>query len=73
MVELMVLMLLLPHIVCKADSIKCPQSDPLPVPHEWYQPGGLLIGGMTSQTFFVFHKVSFKDHPLEEMGFNLPM
>ncbi|XP_066486532.1 vomeronasal type-2 receptor 26-like [Tiliqua scincoides] len=60
-------------MVCKADSTNCPPSNPLPVPQEWYQPGSVLIGGIASQIFFVFHEVSFKEHPSQEMGFDLPI
>ncbi|XP_062993245.1 vomeronasal type-2 receptor 26-like [Elgaria multicarinata webbii] len=38
-------------------------NDPLPIPHEWYQPGGLIIGGIASQIFYTFDKLSFKKHP----------
>ncbi|XP_053216433.1 vomeronasal type-2 receptor 26-like [Podarcis raffonei] len=68
-----VLLLLLSHMVCKANTITCPRSDALPVPHEWYQPEGLIIGGITSQILFLSYKVSFQVHPSEEQGFDVPI
>ncbi|XP_053216418.1 vomeronasal type-2 receptor 26-like [Podarcis raffonei] len=50
---------------------RCPTSDPFPVPHEWYQPGGLIIGGISSQIFYVFYEVFFREQPSENM-FTLP-
>nr|XP_056719665.1 vomeronasal type-2 receptor 26-like [Euleptes europaea] len=72
MVVLVVLLLLLPHMACEGDAEKCPTNDPLPVPHEWYQPGDLIIGGMTSQVLYVFHKPSFEEHPSQKL-FDIPI
>ncbi|KAM6451845.1 vomeronasal type-2 receptor 26-like [Liasis olivaceus] len=41
--------------------------DTFPVPHEWYQPGDLLIGGMTSQNLYAFSEHSFHEHPSQEL------
>ncbi|XP_053216415.1 vomeronasal type-2 receptor 26-like [Podarcis raffonei] len=49
----------------------CPTSDPFPVPHEWYQPGGLIIGGISSQIFYTFDEVSFREQPSQNM-FTIP-
>uniref|UniRef100_A0A670K5X8 G-protein coupled receptors family 3 profile domain-containing protein n=1 Tax=Podarcis muralis TaxID=64176 RepID=A0A670K5X8_PODMU len=59
-------LLLLSPIVCKEETMKCPTSDPVPVPHEWYQPGGILIGGLGSQIMYVFHGISFNEHPSQK-------
>ncbi|XP_053117093.1 vomeronasal type-2 receptor 26-like [Hemicordylus capensis] len=60
----------LPLMAYRIDAIKCPENDPLPVPHEWYQPGNLLIGGISSQIIYIF---SFKKHPSQDLGFDLPV
>nr|XP_034957702.1 vomeronasal type-2 receptor 26-like [Zootoca vivipara] len=46
-------------------------SDPFPLPHEWYQPGGLIIGGIASQLYYVFYEVFFKEHPSKNL-FGVP-
>ncbi|XP_077773986.1 vomeronasal type-2 receptor 26-like [Podarcis muralis] len=63
MLCVIVWLILLLLMVCEVNAVRCPPSDPLPVPHEWYQPGGLIIGGMTSHTYYVNTKVDFKKHP----------
>uniref|UniRef100_A0A670K379 G-protein coupled receptors family 3 profile domain-containing protein n=1 Tax=Podarcis muralis TaxID=64176 RepID=A0A670K379_PODMU len=37
---------LLPPAVCKVDTLRCPMNYPFPAPHQWYQPGGFIIGGI---------------------------
>uniref|UniRef100_A0ABM5GQ50 Vomeronasal type-2 receptor 26-like n=1 Tax=Pogona vitticeps TaxID=103695 RepID=A0ABM5GQ50_9SAUR len=49
---------------------KCPcipSDDPLPILHEFYQPGNLVIGGIISQVIFHYDNVSFKEHPAKEL------
>ncbi|XP_054850400.1 vomeronasal type-2 receptor 26-like [Eublepharis macularius] len=41
--------------------------DPLPVPHEWYQPGDFLIGGVLTQIGYHLHEIDFSRHPSEEL------
>nr|XP_056719688.1 vomeronasal type-2 receptor 26-like [Euleptes europaea] len=65
MLVLLALQLLFTPVV-GGDFIRCPESDPLHVPHEWYQSGDLLIGGITSQVFYIFFKYSFKRYPASE-------
>ncbi|XP_032092327.1 vomeronasal type-2 receptor 26-like [Thamnophis elegans] len=49
--------------VQKAVTLSCPASDAFPVPHEWYQPGDLIVGGMVSQIIRHFFEIEFKEHP----------
>ncbi|XP_053216390.1 vomeronasal type-2 receptor 26-like [Podarcis raffonei] len=56
---------------CELDTGLCPMIDPLPVPHEWYQQGGILIGGVASQILYHFTKPDFREHPSEEL-YNFP-
>ncbi|XP_077169571.1 vomeronasal type-2 receptor 26-like [Paroedura picta] len=65
---LLVLMLLLMvppcHVMCWRSSINCSISDdPFPIPHNFYQPGNLLIGGIASQVAFFHNPPSFLEHP----------
>ncbi|XP_077773972.1 vomeronasal type-2 receptor 26-like [Podarcis muralis] len=45
----------------------CSMNDPFPVPNEWYQPGGLFIGGMTSQIIYASQEVCFHEHPSQKL------
>ncbi|XP_070810112.1 vomeronasal type-2 receptor 26-like [Pituophis catenifer annectens] len=47
----------------KVGTLSCPESDAFLVPHEWYQPGDLIIGGMASH--FLYHSIEskFKENP----------
>ncbi|XP_034957697.1 vomeronasal type-2 receptor 26-like [Zootoca vivipara] len=45
----------------------CSMNDPFPVPNEWYQPGGLFIGGMTSQIIYASQEVRFHEHPSQKL------
>ncbi|XP_034957711.2 vomeronasal type-2 receptor 26-like [Zootoca vivipara] len=52
---------------CNSNSIWCPRDNPFPVPHEWYQPGDLIIGGIASQSYYIFYEVFFKEHPSQNL------
>ncbi|XP_061446423.1 vomeronasal type-2 receptor 26-like [Rhineura floridana] len=67
----LLVLLLLPSFVCKVSAMKCPAGDPIPVPHEWYQPGDLLIGGIASQIINHFPEVSFQEQLSQEL-FDFP-
>ncbi|XP_025031785.1 vomeronasal type-2 receptor 26-like [Python bivittatus] len=55
--------LLLVFLVNKRATLSCPASDAFPVPHEWYQPGDLVIGGMVSHLVYHFYELPFRQHP----------
>ncbi|XP_070810135.1 vomeronasal type-2 receptor 26-like [Pituophis catenifer annectens] len=57
------MLLLLVFLVKKIVTLSCPASDAFLVPHEWYQPGDLIIGGIVSHTFYNLHEINFKEHP----------
>ncbi|XP_077169304.1 vomeronasal type-2 receptor 26-like [Paroedura picta] len=71
---LLLLLLVLPcNIVCWMSSINCSiNHDPFPIPHNFYQPGDLLIGGIASQVLYFNNPPSFLEHPsrmvLDEPG-----
>ncbi|XP_077169301.1 vomeronasal type-2 receptor 26-like [Paroedura picta] len=74
MLLLLMLVLVLPcHIVCWTSSINCSiYDDPFPIPHNFYQPGDLLIGGIATQVAYFNNLPSFLEHPsrmvLDEPG-----
>ncbi|XP_070810689.1 vomeronasal type-2 receptor 26-like [Pituophis catenifer annectens] len=49
--------------VQKAVTLSCPASDAFLIPHEWYQPGDFIVGGMVSQIIHTFFEIEFKEHP----------
>ncbi|XP_062992791.1 vomeronasal type-2 receptor 26-like [Elgaria multicarinata webbii] len=51
------------QIECEAHTSMCSKRDPLNIPHEYYQPGDLSIGGITSQLFALFEPMSFVADP----------
>ncbi|XP_077774169.1 vomeronasal type-2 receptor 26-like [Podarcis muralis] len=57
------LLLLLSNIECKMHALNCTRNDPVHIPHEWYEPGDLLIGGMVSLIHYVSRPVDFTEHP----------
>ncbi|XP_077169305.1 vomeronasal type-2 receptor 26-like [Paroedura picta] len=71
---LLLLVLVLPcHILCRTCSINCSiYDDPFPIPHYFYQPGDLLIGGIAMQVAYFNNPPSFLEHPtrmvLDEPG-----
>ncbi|XP_063158489.1 vomeronasal type-2 receptor 26-like [Candoia aspera] len=50
-------------MACKAQPIKCSIRDPIPIVHKYFQPGDLIIGGVTSFVFLTTDGESFEDVP----------
>ncbi|KAK9398184.1 type-2 vomeronasal receptor [Crotalus adamanteus] len=59
----MKMLFLLMFLMHKVDTLRCPSSEAFPVPHEWFQPRDLVIGGMVSHIFYHFYEIEFKEHP----------
>ncbi|XP_058036664.1 vomeronasal type-2 receptor 26-like [Ahaetulla prasina] len=57
------MLLLLVFLVKKIVTLSCPASDAFLVPHEWYQPGDLIVGGIVSLTYYNLYEINFKEHP----------
>ncbi|XP_058036680.1 extracellular calcium-sensing receptor-like [Ahaetulla prasina] len=57
------MLLLLVFLVKKIVTLSCPASDAFLVPHEWYQPGDLIVGGIVSHTYYNLHEINFKEYP----------
>ncbi|KAG8140940.1 hypothetical protein E2320_003578, partial [Naja naja] len=51
----------------------CFPPDSLSIPHESYQPGDFLIGGITSQMWYFFHELSFHKQPSQDLSFQFPI
>ncbi|KAK9398179.1 type-2 vomeronasal receptor [Crotalus adamanteus] len=56
-------LIFLVFLMHKAVTLSCPASNAFPVPHDWYQPGDLVIGGMMSHLNYHFYQTLFKQHP----------
>ncbi|XP_032092318.1 vomeronasal type-2 receptor 26-like [Thamnophis elegans] len=50
-------------LVHKVGTLSCPTSDAFVIPHEWYQPEDLIIGGMTSHMGYHFYEFKFSKNP----------
>ncbi|KAG8140938.1 hypothetical protein E2320_003575 [Naja naja] len=53
--------------VIKVNALKCPEADPIPIPHEWLQRGDLLIGGIASQHLYGFSEHTFNAQPSQDL------
>ncbi|KAJ7313106.1 hypothetical protein JRQ81_004376 [Phrynocephalus forsythii] len=54
--------------VCEVDTLKCQIAVPIPVSHELYQSGDLVIGGVVAQFICCTHEFSFKECPWQEFS-----
>ncbi|XP_060137352.1 vomeronasal type-2 receptor 26-like [Zootoca vivipara] len=50
-----------------SNTMSCPVNDPIPVPHDWYQPGDFIIGGIASHMYYILYEVFFKEHPTQNL------
>ncbi|KAK9398135.1 type-2 vomeronasal receptor [Crotalus adamanteus] len=50
-------------LVYKVATLRCPASNAFLVPHEWYQPGDFIIGGIASHILYHFLEMKFNEHP----------
>nr|XP_056719705.1 vomeronasal type-2 receptor 26-like [Euleptes europaea] len=67
----MVLIIVIPPMDRRVHTVKCSKPDPLPIPHEQYQPGDLLLGGISSLITYCLHSLSFEEHPSKKL-FEVP-
>ncbi|KAG8140931.1 hypothetical protein E2320_003561 [Naja naja] len=73
MMILEVLFLFLSYLGNNISARDCFPPDSLPIPHESYHPGDFLIGGITSQMWYFFHKLSFQKQPSQDQSFQSPI
>ncbi|XP_060110731.1 vomeronasal type-2 receptor 26-like [Heteronotia binoei] len=63
----LLVLLLLPQTECKLNPAICFTNDPLQTKFHYYQPGDLIVGGITSQYLSMSEGVSYKKHPKTEI------
>ncbi|XP_063158470.1 vomeronasal type-2 receptor 26-like [Candoia aspera] len=63
----MMIVVFLPHRVCKANAESCTVSEPIPILHKYYQPGDFIIGGIIPQILRPYNPLDFCDHPHHAM------
>ncbi|XP_060541596.1 vomeronasal type-2 receptor 26-like [Pantherophis guttatus] len=56
-------MFLLMFLVHRVATLSCPPSDAFLVPHEWYQPGDFIIGGIVTHMGYHFYEIKFDENP----------
>ncbi|XP_032092076.1 vomeronasal type-2 receptor 26-like [Thamnophis elegans] len=60
----MMLFVFLFYITCKTYALNCTiPDDPLPIHHQFAQPGNIILGMITSQAFFFHSSPSFTEDP----------
>nr|XP_028560316.1 vomeronasal type-2 receptor 26-like [Podarcis muralis] len=68
LVGTVLLLTLLPQIACKKSFINCTiYDDPLPLPHQFYQPGNMIIGAIASQVFYFHDSPTFIEQPTQAL------
>nr|XP_056720324.1 vomeronasal type-2 receptor 26-like [Euleptes europaea] len=68
MLIVFLLLLLLCHSACKTQTTSCTSPEDLfPIQHEFYQPGDLIIGGMTSHIYIFHNAPSFNEIPTQKL------
>ncbi|XP_077774152.1 vomeronasal type-2 receptor 26-like [Podarcis muralis] len=60
---LLLLLLLLPNMVPQVHTVVCSGNNPVHIPHEWYEQGDLIIGGIVSHIYYLLPSISFDEHP----------
>ncbi|XP_077774333.1 vomeronasal type-2 receptor 26-like [Podarcis muralis] len=59
---------LLPPAVCQQHPLKCANSEPIPIPHKYYQLGDFIIGGIASQMILLSEEKTFKKGPIQQQN-----
>lgn len=60
------MLLLFYHMTYTTHNSKCVRTEPLQIPHEWYEPGELLIGAVVTHVGGESPQISFEKHPSQE-------
>nr|XP_034992709.1 vomeronasal type-2 receptor 26-like [Zootoca vivipara] len=50
-------------MVPKVHTVVCSGNNIVHIPHEWYEQGDLIIGGIVSHMDYIFPSISFHEHP----------
>ncbi|XP_077776352.1 vomeronasal type-2 receptor 26-like [Podarcis muralis] len=68
MVAFVLLVLVLPpQVVCKLPVARCSIVDPLPILHQYYWSGDLIIAGIMSQIYMTSSVLTFREPPSPEL------
>ncbi|XP_033024095.1 vomeronasal type-2 receptor 26-like [Lacerta agilis] len=54
-------------MVPKVTTVVCSRNNPVHIPHEWYEEGDLIIGGIMSHIYYLFPSISFNEHPSQAL------
>ncbi|XP_066486727.1 vomeronasal type-2 receptor 26-like [Tiliqua scincoides] len=68
MAVVFVMLALVPRVVCTNPLAECAINDPLPVLHQYYHSGDLIIAGILSQIFIFSNAITFEKYPSEELN-----
>nr|XP_034991213.1 vomeronasal type-2 receptor 26-like [Zootoca vivipara] len=60
---LVMLLLLPPHMACKAHILNCHVHDPHPPLHKYHQSGDLIFGGIASHSYIISNALAFTEEP----------
>ncbi|XP_060137125.1 vomeronasal type-2 receptor 26-like [Zootoca vivipara] len=60
---LVMLLLLPPHMACKAHILNCHVHDPHPPLHKYHQSGDLIFGGIVSHSYIISNALAFTEEP----------
>ncbi|XP_061447724.1 vomeronasal type-2 receptor 26-like [Rhineura floridana] len=63
-IMLVSVLVLLCHTICKTHSINCSIFNDA-IPHEFYQPGDIVIGQIVSQVLYLYNIPSFMEEPAQ--------
>lgn len=69
---LLLLLLLLLQAQCMAHNVLCQMTSPFHIPHEYFQPGDLVIAGIVSYFSGYYQNVTF-DQPTNPWAVDLPV
>ncbi|KAK9397808.1 type-2 vomeronasal receptor [Crotalus adamanteus] len=61
------ILILFPWTSCDVPVAKCMNSDPRNINHKYYQPGDVIIAGISSQSFMFSNPLNFERHPSSEV------
>ncbi|XP_053216017.1 vomeronasal type-2 receptor 26-like [Podarcis raffonei] len=68
MLVVMLVLALLCQTASKTHSINCSiYDDPLPIPHNFYKTGEIIIGEIVSQVFLNYDNLSFTEQPMQTL------
>lgn len=55
------------QVIGNCTPLKCPVSLPLSIPHQYYYPGDIIIGGILSQFYVLSNQITFQRDPSHDV------